>query len=167
MQFSQLQQHCLWCSTSRMVAWSACKDYFSYSPSLPALPLPLFPFRSPSAPSPPPAHPPGLFPPAPPPSHPSWALPTCSPPPPPACSPLSLAPPFGLPLIKARLHCTAWCALHLILAQEESFPQTDECLQAFEEGGGGARAVAHRILAEAKAVANQKPKAEGPDPRYS
>ncbi|KAL3134863.1 hypothetical protein ABBQ32_007828 [Trebouxia sp. C0010 RCD-2024] len=36
---------------------------------------------------------------------------------------------------------------------------------AFEEGGGGARAVAHRILAEAKAVASQKPKADGPDPR--
>ncbi|DBA73330.1 hypothetical protein WJX77_001957 [Trebouxia sp. C0004] len=36
---------------------------------------------------------------------------------------------------------------------------------AFEEGGGGARAVAHRILAEAKAVASQKPHAEGPDPR--
>ncbi|KAA6418090.1 MAG: peptidyl-prolyl cis-trans isomerase-like 2-like, partial [Trebouxia sp. A1-2] len=38
---------------------------------------------------------------------------------------------------------------------------------AFEEGGGGARAVAHRILAEAKAVASQKPKAEGPDPRQA
>ena len=37
--------------------------------------------------------------------------------------------------------------------------------QAFEEGGGGARAVAQRILAEAKAVASQKPKTEGPDPR--
>ena len=41
------------------------------------------------------------------------------------------------------------------------------CLQAFEEGGGGARAVAHRILAEAKAVASQKPKSEGPDPRQA
>lgn len=41
------------------------------------------------------------------------------------------------------------------------------CLQAFEEGGGGARAVAHRILAEAKAVADKKGKQEGPDPRYS
>ena len=39
--------------------------------------------------------------------------------------------------------------------------------QAFEEGGGGARAVAQRILAEAKAVASQKPKTEGPDPRYA
>lgn len=37
--------------------------------------------------------------------------------------------------------------------------------QAFEEGGGGARAVAHRILAEAKAVASKNPKTEGPDPR--
>ena len=40
-------------------------------------------------------------------------------------------------------------------------------LQAFEEGGGGARAVAHRILAEAKAVADKKPKSEGPDPRHA
>lgn len=80
------------------------------------------------------------------------------------------------------LHLSSPCLVHITGGQEKvdlkvgalwlgtsgkrKYHQTGSDMQAFEEGGGGARAVAHRILAEAKAISDKKPKNDGPDPRF-